>query len=143
MFDVGLSELLVIGLVALIVLGPKRLPEMARAAGRWTARIRRFVSEVKSDFDRELHNAELTELRKLKQELDETRHVMEDASGKLMQDLQAVETRTATTPANTIALPAEPEKPARAARKKKKSPRKTAARSRHGRTKRIQRTRRG
>ncbi len=146
MFDVGLSELLVIGLVALIVLGPKRLPEMARAAGRWTARIRRFVSEVKSDFDRELHNAELTELRKLKQELDETRHVMEDTSSKLMQDLQTVEARTAAAAAassNTIAPPARPEKPSRAVRKKKKSPRKTAVRSRHGRTKRTQRTRRG
>ncbi len=142
MFDVGLSELLVIGLVALIVLGPKRLPEMARAAGRWTARIRRFVSEVKSDFDRELHNAELTELHKLKQELDETRHVMEDASGKLMQDLQTVEARTvAAAAANTIAPPV-PETPS-TARKKKSRRKKTAAKSRHGRTKRIQRARRG
>lgn len=141
MFDVGLSELLVIGLVALIVLGPKRLPEMARAAGRWTARIRRFVSEVKSDFDRELHNAELSELRKLKQELDETRHVMEDASGKLMQDLQVVETGTAAASPNTIAPPA-PETPS-TARKKKSRRKKTAAKSRHGRTKRTQRTRRG
>jgi sec-independent protein translocase protein TatB len=139
MFDVGLSELLVIGLVALLVLGPKRLPEVARAAGRWAARLRRFISDVKQDFDRELHNAELSELRKLKQELDETRHVMEDTSSKLMQDLQAVETRTGAAPSNTIAPPAEPEKPARAARKKKSS-RKTAARSRHGR---AQRTRRG
>ncbi len=115
MFDIGLSELLVIGLVALIVVGPKRLPEVARAAGRWAARIRRFVSEVKSDFDRELHNAELTELRQLKQELDETRHVMEDASGKLMQDLQSVEARTAAAAAasNTIVPPAR-----RAVRKK-------------------------
>ncbi|TAM46512.1 MAG: twin-arginine translocase subunit TatB [Gammaproteobacteria bacterium] len=142
MFDVGLSELLVIGLVALIVLGPKRLPEMARAAGRWTARIRRFVSEVKSDFDRELHNAELTELHKLKQELDETRHVMEDSSSKLMQDLQTVEARTAAAAAaNTIAPPA-PETPS-TARKKKSRRKKTAAKSRHGRTKRIQRARRG
>lgn len=141
MFDVGLSELLVIGLVALIVIGPKRLPEVARAAGRWAARIRRFVSEVKSDFDRELHNAELSELRKLKQELDETRHVMEDASGKLMQDLQVVETGTAAASPNTIAPPA-PETPS-TARKKKSRRKKTAAKSRHGRTKRTQRTRRG
>jgi len=121
MFDIGLSELLVIGLVALIVVGPKRLPEVARAAGRWAARIRRFVSEVKSDFDRELHNAELTELRQLKQELDETRHVLEDASGKLMQDLQTVEARTAAVAqANAIAPPPEsaPRPPRRAPRKK-------------------------
>lgn len=142
MFDVGLSELLVIGLVALIVVGPKRLPEVARAAGRWAARLRRFVSEVKSDFDRELHNAELSELRRLKQELDETRHVMEDTSSKLMQDLQAVEAGTAAAASpNTIAPPA-PEKLS-SARKKKSRRRKTVAKSRHGRNKRTQRTRRG
>ncbi len=142
MFDVGLSELLVIGLVALIVIGPKRLPEMARAAGRWAGRIRRFVSEVKSDFDRELHNAELGELRKLKQELDETRHVMEDSSSQLMQDLQTLEARTAAAAqANAIAPPA-PETSS-TARKKKSRRKKTAARTSHGRTKRTQRTRHG
>ncbi len=72
MFDVGLSELLVIGLVALIVIGPKRLPEVARAAGRWAGRLRRFVSDVKQDLDRELHQAELSELRQLKQEFGKT-----------------------------------------------------------------------
>lgn len=142
MFDIGLSELLVIGLVALIVIGPKRLPEVARAAGRWAARLRRFVSEVKSDFDRELHNAELTELRQLKQDLDETRHVMEDASGKLMQDLQTVEARTAAAAAaNSIAPPAS-ETPS-TARKKRSRRKKTAAKSRHGRNKRTQSARRG
>lgn len=140
MFDIGLSELLVIGLVALIVVGPKRLPEVARATGRWAARLRRFVSEVKSDFDRELHNTELTELRKLKQELDETRHVMEDSSSKLMQDLQAVDTRTAAAPGNVIApSPAAPS----AARRKKPRRKKTPGRSRHGRTQRNLPDRRG
>ena len=119
MFDIGFTELLVIGLVALIVVGPKRLPEVARAAGRWAARLRRFVADVKQDFDRELHNAELTELRQLKQELDETRQVMEDASGKLMQDLQAVQGGATAAPSPTIAppAPAEPRKPTRTARK--------------------------
>jgi sec-independent protein translocase protein TatB len=84
MFDVGFSELLLIGLVALMVLGPKRLPEAARAAGQWAARIRRFIADVKQDLDREMHQAELDELRQLKHELDETRRVMQDASGKLL-----------------------------------------------------------
>ena len=107
MFDVGLSELLVIGLVALIVIGPKRLPEVARAAGRWAGRLQRFVSDVKQDLDRELHQAELSELRQLKQELDETRRVVEDSSGRLMQDLQAVPAGTnAAAHPNTIAPPA-------------------------------------
>ena len=105
MFDVGLSELLVIGLVALIVIGPKRLPEVARAAGRWAGRLRRFVSDVKQDLDRELHQAELSELRQLKQELDETRRVMEDSSGRLMQDVQAVPAGITAAHSNTIAPP--------------------------------------
>lgn len=85
MFDIGFSELVVIALVALIVLGPKRLPEVARTAGRWVARFRRFVSDVKQDFDRELEHADLAELRKLRDELNETRRVVEDTSSRLMQ----------------------------------------------------------
>ncbi|MBI3574396.1 MAG: twin-arginine translocase subunit TatB [Gammaproteobacteria bacterium] len=110
MFDVGLSELLVIGLVALIVIGPKRLPEVARAAGRWAGRLRRFVSDVKQDLDRELHQAELSELRQLKQELDETRRVMEDSSGRLIQDLQAVPAGITAAHSNTIAPPDDSKK---------------------------------
>lgn len=85
MFDIGFSELLVIALVALIVLGPKRLPEVARTAGRWVARFRRFASDVKRDLDRELEHADLAELRKLREELNETRRVVEDTSSRLMQ----------------------------------------------------------
>jgi len=89
MFDIGFSELVLIALLALIVLGPKRLPEVARAAGHWMGKLRRFVSEVKQDFDRELHGAELEELRKLKQELEQTRNVIADSSSRLLQDISA------------------------------------------------------
>lgn len=87
MFDIGFSELVLISLVALIVLGPKRLPEAARAAGRWVERARRFIAEVKQDFDSELHHEELAELRKLKHELEETQLAMQDTTGKLFQEL--------------------------------------------------------
>lgn len=87
MFDIGFSELVLIALLALIVLGPKRLPEVARTAGRWLGRLRRFMTDVKQDFDRELRGAELEELRKLKQELNETRRLMEDSSSQLYRDL--------------------------------------------------------
>lgn len=122
MFDVGLSELLVIGLVALIVIGPKRLPEVARAAGRWAGRLRRFVSDVKQDFDRELHQVELSELRQLKQELDETRRIMEDSSGRLLQDVQSTPASVNTTAPNRIAPPSAAKKktrPRRHVRRKK------------------------
>jgi sec-independent protein translocase protein TatB len=87
MFDIGFSELVLIGVLALLVLGPKRLPEVARAAGRWMAQLRRFVGNVKQDFDRELHGEELAELRKLKQELDDTRRAFADSGQRLMRDL--------------------------------------------------------
>ncbi len=134
MFDVGFSELLVIGLVALIVIGPKRLPEVARAAGRWAGRLQRFVTNVKQDFDRELRQAELSELRQLKQELDDTRRVMEDTSSRLMQDVQAIPADANPAAANTIAPPAAPaHKPVV---KQKTKPR------RHGRRKKTRRPRR-
>jgi sec-independent protein translocase protein TatB len=96
MFDIGFSELVVIGLIALIVLGPKRLPEVARTAGRWIGQLRRFIADVKSDLDREIHTEDLTELRKLKEELNQTRQLMQNTSGELIQGF------TEITPASTI-----------------------------------------
>ena len=95
MFDIGFSELLIIALVGLIVLGPKRLPEVARTAGQWVGRFRRFVADVKDDFDRELQHADLAELKKLKQELDDTRRVMEETSSRLMEQA-SIEPKAAT-----------------------------------------------
>jgi sec-independent protein translocase protein TatB len=66
MFDLGFSELLVIGVVALIVIGPERLPKVARTAGAWIGRLNRYVSDVKGDIDREMR---LEELRKLQDEM--------------------------------------------------------------------------
>lgn len=115
MFDVGFSELVVVALVALIVLGPKRLPEVARTAGQWVARFRRFVADVKSDFDRELEHADLQELRKLKQELDDTRRLMEETSSKLVQQARIEPPSSAAiNPLGASASPAEPAVPAAA-----------------------------
>ncbi|MBI3778151.1 MAG: twin-arginine translocase subunit TatB [Gammaproteobacteria bacterium] len=100
MFDVGFSELVVIGLIALIVLGPKRLPEVARTAGKWMGQLRRFINNVKQDLDREIHQDELTELRKLREELNSTRRLMENTSGELLQGF--TEVTPAATASNTI-----------------------------------------
>jgi len=59
MFDVGFLELLVVGVVALLVIGPERLPKLARTAGMWVGRGRRFVSSVKADIEQELKTEEL------------------------------------------------------------------------------------
>ena len=61
MFDIGFGELLVIGILALIVLGPERLPEVARTAGRWIRQIRDFVANVQNDLGNELQGGGLEE----------------------------------------------------------------------------------
>ena len=67
MFDVSLTELMVIGVVALIVIGPERLPKVARTVGHLLGRAQRYVNDVKSDIQREI---ELDELRKFKSEME-------------------------------------------------------------------------
>jgi sec-independent protein translocase protein TatB len=65
MFDIGFLELLICGIIALLVLGPERLPTAARAAGRWVGGARRMVSQFTSELDRQLKADELREeLRK-------------------------------------------------------------------------------
>lgn len=88
MFDIGVWELALIGVLALIILGPQRLPELARTAGKWVGRMRQFVASVKSDFDNELRTEELTELRKLHTELNETRQLIQQSSSDAIEGLQ-------------------------------------------------------
>ena len=66
MFDFGFSELIVIGVVLLIVVGPERLPKVARTAGHLLGRVQRYVSDVKSDIQREM---QLEELKKLQEQV--------------------------------------------------------------------------
>ena len=113
MFDIGFSELVLIALLALIVLGPKRLPEVARAAGRGLGWLRRFMTDVKQDFDRELRTAELSELQKLKQELHDTRRLIEESSDQLYHSIaQPPPGAGATPPAGIPTNNPEPATPA-------------------------------
>ena len=66
MFDIGFSEIVVIAVVALVVIGPERLPKTARTLGHLFGRLQRYVSDVKADINREM---ELDELRKLQREM--------------------------------------------------------------------------
>ena len=74
MFDIGFSEIVVIGVVALVVIGPERLPKTARTLGHLFGRLQRYVNDVKSDISREM---ELDELRKLQQEVQSAAKEME------------------------------------------------------------------
>ena len=61
MLNIGMTELLVFGIIALLVLGPEKLPEAARFAGKWYGKVKRMVSNVQNDIDRELRMSELRE----------------------------------------------------------------------------------
>jgi sec-independent protein translocase protein TatB len=71
MMELGFSELLLIGLIALLVVGPKRLPELARQAGSWIGKARGFVSNVRAEVEREFQAEELK--RMLSEQQDEIR----------------------------------------------------------------------
>ncbi|MBI4756482.1 MAG: twin-arginine translocase subunit TatB [Betaproteobacteria bacterium] len=138
MFDISFSELLLIGVVALIVIGPERLPKVARTAGHLLGRLQRYVADVKSDINREI---QLDELRKLQQEMKQSaldiersvssemravesslREVGDVASsglsgvpGPLHEALPGAQTGAdAAPPAGPAALPSADEPPARA-----------------------------
>jgi sec-independent protein translocase protein TatB len=63
MFDIGFSEMLVIGIVALVVIGPERLPKVARTLGHLFGKLQRYVTQVKSDINREMEAAELGKMK--------------------------------------------------------------------------------
>ena len=63
MFDISFSELMIVGVVALIVIGPERLPRVARTAGHFLGRFQRYVAQVKADINREMELAELRDLQ--------------------------------------------------------------------------------
>ncbi len=79
MFDIGFSELMVIGIVALIVIGPERLPRVARTVGHLLGRAQRYVNDVKSDINREM---QLDELKKLQSQVTDSARTLEDSVRK-------------------------------------------------------------
>lgn len=64
MFDVGFTELVMIGLVALLVVGPERLPELVRTTGRWIGRAQRMARELRTELERDTGARELTQLQR-------------------------------------------------------------------------------
>lgn len=85
MFDIGFSELVVIAVVALIVIGPERLPKAARTMGHLFGRLQRYVSDVKADISREV---ELDELRKLQQQVQTAAHDFKSSVASAAQGVQ-------------------------------------------------------
>lgn len=80
MFDVGFSELIMVAVVALLVVGPERLPKLARVAGMWLGRARRTLVSVKQEIDRELKAGELAEILKQQAAANPLETILEDSS---------------------------------------------------------------
>ncbi|MGD8912492.1 MAG: Sec-independent protein translocase protein TatB [Candidatus Thiodiazotropha sp.] len=92
MFDVGFWELTIIALVALIVIGPERLPKVARTAGLWLGRGRRFIATVKADIDKEIKAEELREIIEKQAALANPVHEIVEETRK---DLNEIKQKTA------------------------------------------------
>jgi sec-independent protein translocase protein TatB len=86
MFDVGFSEIVVIAVVALIVIGPERLPKTARTLGHLFGRLQRYVADVKADINREM---QLEELRKLQQQVQTAATEFESSVSSAARDLES------------------------------------------------------
>ena len=85
MFDIGFSEIVVIAVVALIVIGPERLPKTARTLGHLFGRLQRYVADVKADINREM---QLDELKKLQQEVRQAASEIETSVNAAARDVE-------------------------------------------------------
>jgi sec-independent protein translocase protein TatB len=116
MFDIGWSELLLIGIVALIAIGPKELPGALRTLGQWMGKVRRMASEFQNQFHEAMREAELADLKKEVDEMaskaqsyahfdpiDDVRRDLEKAAGP-PPDLDTL-TDTASSPAPPASPP--------------------------------------
>jgi sec-independent protein translocase protein TatB len=96
MFDIGFSEIIFIMVIALLVVGPERLPRIARTAGLWVGKMRGFVSSVKADIDRELATDELRKALKEQAAVPELEELIDEVTGKPVQAGERVASKQST-----------------------------------------------
>ncbi len=124
MFDVSFSELMLVGVIALIVIGPERLPKVARTIGHLLGRAQRYVSDVKTDIKREMDLEELSSIKgqmedaaksvkdsmqqagdTLRNPLEEAQKALKDASTSMGSLIDEVKQEAATAPIADTATP--------------------------------------
>lgn len=102
MFDIAFTELVLIAIVALIVIGPEKLPKVARTLGSLAGRMQRYVSTVKQDIEREL---ELDDLKRLQQDFQQgSEHVKQELENSIhanLADVKKVTDELASEPTDT------------------------------------------
>ncbi len=101
MFDISFTEIMVIAIVALIVVGPERLPKVARTLGHLLGRVRRYVGEVKNDIQREM---EVEELNELHTSVQEAANSIENSVREEVSQIQAAteDIKTSTTSSTPV-----------------------------------------
>lgn len=123
MFDISFAELMLVAVVALLVIGPDRLPKVARTLGAYTGRLQRYISQVKEEVNREINFEELQEMQQdIKADVDEAKASIRDGIGKAKQvanevehaitDREAVEPNKSKTARKTPAKKPSAKKPA-------------------------------
>jgi len=113
MFDAGFTELLLIGVVALVVIGPERLPGVARTAGKWLGKGKRMLSDVKSEIDQEIKAEELKKILEVQKQNKPLQELIESTTESIgdiksdtenmIADLDKVSKSSTTTPADPAA----------------------------------------
>jgi sec-independent protein translocase protein TatB len=92
MFDLGFWEIVLVLVVALLVVGPERLPGLARQVGLWVGKAKRFVSSVRSDIERELEAEELKKiLNKQQDQIQELKGMISETQAEVRSELTETE----------------------------------------------------
>lgn len=115
MFDIAFTELVIIAIVALLVIGPEKLPKVARTLGSLLGRMQRYVASVKQDVEREL---QVAELKKIQQDIEQNARTLQSGVennihaglSELKQPLADASDAVSTPPADPSANPSDSEK---------------------------------
>ena len=118
MFEIGWSEILVIGVVALIAIGPKELPGVLRSAGQWIGKIKRMASEFQGQFQEAMREAEMSDLKKHADDLNsmsksltsglDPYDIMRDTAGETKPAATTVETPAVAHTEDAPPIPLDP-----------------------------------
>ncbi len=103
MFDMGITEMMLIGVVALVVIGPERLPGVARTAGKYIGRLKRFMTSVKADVEQELRADELRQILSDQQkELDSLKDTISEAGREIEKEANVMDDLVETPSADAV-----------------------------------------
>ncbi len=109
MFDIGFSKLLLIALVALVVLGPDRLPKLARTAGHLFGRLQRYVATVKADINREMQSSDLQKVKEdFQAAAKDIEQSVQASQTQIQESMRSIEADYAKPDVNATIAPIDP-----------------------------------